>query len=58
MGSLMVIFRRLTTYIIIFVLVGRKRSRTSDVGPPMTAKHPKLATEMITDHGELLHSTE
>ena len=56
MGSLMVIFRQLVTYIINFVLVGGKRS--TDVGPLMTAKHPKHATEIKTDQSELLHSTK
>ena len=50
----MVIFRQLATYIINLILVGRKR--TTDVVPPTTAKHPKLATEMKTDQGELLHA--
>ena len=57
MGSLMVIFRQLlATYIINIVLVGGKR--TTDVGPPMTAKHPKHATEIKTDQSELLHGTK
>ena len=51
----MVIFRQLATYIINIVLVGGKR--TTDVVPLMTAKHPKLATEMKTDQSEFLHGT-
>ena len=56
MGSLMVIFRQLATYIINFVLVGGKR--TTDVVPPTAAKHPKYATEIKTDQSELLHGTK